>query len=191
MSIVNLIHALFKVSPYASCQPNFLSLLLPLYRGSLSVSDKQILSLFQLFESNRHLSTASLLKCWSPSGVVGAQRAFDTLIALDHGKIFATCIAFPLRRALRGHDNDKSDGHGLYDPAFILPLSLAVLDEKLTGLEWVEFLRSNAIGLSVCSLASRDAPMRALGRKVLGRTMEHILERLHMVARVYSDHDTR
>lgn len=48
------------------------------------------------------------------------------------------------------------------------------LEDKLSGLDWVEILRSNVLGLAVCSLASRDTAMRALGRAVLAKTMELI-----------------
>ena len=171
--MVELIHALFRASPYASCQPTFLSSLLPLYHGTLAVADKQILSLFQLFEAQRKLSTVSLFKAWSANGVVGDQRALDVLLSLDAGRVFATCIAFPLRRTLRsdGEEKVEDEQQGLYDPAFVLPLIVSVLNERLTGLDWVEVLRSNVLGLVVCSLASRDAPMRAIGKRVLAKTV--------------------
>lgn len=136
----------------------------------MSIPDKQILSLFQLFESHRTLSTASLLKSWSASGVIGVQRALDAMMSLAAGKVFATCIAFSMRRALLSDGPTDGAGEGFYDPAFILPLFVAVLDEHLTGLDWVQVLRSNLLGLAICSLASRDAAMRALGRRVLAKT---------------------
>ena len=62
-------------------------------------------------------------------------------------------------------------GEGLYDPAFVLPLFAAVLQEGLSGLDWVEMLRTNVSGLAVMSLSSRDAGMRRLGGHILARTM--------------------
>ena len=103
------------------------------------------------------------------------QRAFDALISLEGGKVFATCTTFPLRRGLRSDVVDT--GHeveSLYDPAFVLPLFAAALSSTLTGLDWVELLRSNVLGLAVCSLASRDVDMRNLGGYVLSKAMKLI-----------------
>jgi nucleolar pre-ribosomal-associated protein 1 len=92
----------------------------------------------------------------------------------------ATCCAFPLRRELVGASEDESkqtadpveEGEGLYDPAFVLPmLGAALVEGEMSGLDWVEVLRGNALGLAVCALASRDAGMRTLAGWVLARAL--------------------
>ena len=180
--VINLIHAVFRASPYASCQPAFLSSLLPLYKGTLSTPDRQILSLFQLFEAHRKLSIASLFTAWSASGVIESQKPLDALLSLDANKVFETCVAFPLRRSLRSDGKEKSESEfeftqGIYDPAFVLPLFNVVLEEHLSGLDWVDLLRLNVLGIAVCSLSSRDGEMRAVGRNVLTKAMELITVR--------------
>jgi nucleolar pre-ribosomal-associated protein 1 len=116
---------------------------------------------------------------------VTGQRGFDGLISLDTGKVFRTCVKFPLRRVLDGsvqvgmYERDRDgemDGEGVYDPAFVIPLFYQVLisEEKITGLEWVEILRSNVLGMSICGLSSRDEGMRGIAGACLAKTMELI-----------------
>lgn len=178
---VKLISALFQANPYISCQPNFVEQLLPLYKGTLSPSDQSILGLFQVFEGYRRLSVGSVLNKWSSSGMGSGGRAFDSLIGLDSNKILATSLAFPLRRTLREQKTtsssqtskvqvEETEETELYDPSFVLPLFNSVLQEENTGLDWVEILRSNILGLVVASLSSRNEEMRALGGFLLSKT---------------------
>jgi nucleolar pre-ribosomal-associated protein 1 len=45
---------------------------------------------------------------------------------------------------------------------------------QLSGLDWVEIIRSDTLGVAVCALASRDAEMRRLAGHVLSRVMAQI-----------------
>lgn len=186
---IDLLSAVFHASTYASCKPNFIEPLLPLYRATLSSADQTILGMFQTFEQNRKISSASLLRSWAPNGIVGGQRASDCLSGLDGGKVFATCTNFPLRRGLTALVVDDSvqaqaeEGANLYDPAFVLPLFALTLSESLNGLDWVEILRSNVLGLAVCAMSSRDEGMRAIGSYCLARSfalvsVSHFLMRI-------------
>ena len=173
-AVVGLIHALFFASPYVSCQPTYVEPLLPLYRGTLSSSDRQILSIFQLFEQHRRISASSILVSWSPSGIPREQRAYNALVSVDSQKVFATCAAFPLRRRMRGSLQDLEGNPDLYDPVFLLGLLGATLVEDLSGLEWVEIMRTNVLGLLVCSLSARDGELRTLALRLLGALFEKI-----------------
>ncbi|EIW68969.1 hypothetical protein TREMEDRAFT_73980 [Tremella mesenterica DSM 1558] len=168
---VRLIHALFHASPYASCQPTFIERLLHVYKGTLSHSDVLLLSIFQLFEHHSKISCLSILRCWSPSGIPRPQRAAETVASLDAQKVFVTCVRYPLRRAVRG---DFSDSEEVYDPVFIFGLYGATLEESLSGLDWVEILRSNVMGLTICALSSRDGEMRALAAGLLSKTLTYL-----------------
>ena len=88
--------------------------------------------------------------------------------------MFATALAFPLRRGLRGLCviEENEGGLGLYDPVFVLALLAAVLRAELTGLDWVEVLRTNCLGVAIMSLSSRDPEMRCLGGYLLAKTMK-------------------
>ncbi|WWD09124.1 hypothetical protein V865_007246 [Kwoniella europaea PYCC6329] len=172
LNYIRLLHSLFAASTYVSCQPNFIEPLVPLYRGTLSESDRLILNMFQLFEGYRKLSVSSILRFRSASGIIGSgNRSFDALTSLDPQKVFATCQAYPLRRPLRGYgkaSRQPEDGEGTYDPVFVMNLLTSTMSEgTVTGLDWVEILRSNVLGLTICGLSSRDKEIRA----VAGYTM--------------------
>ncbi|KAL7418746.1 hypothetical protein Q5752_006429 [Cryptotrichosporon argae] len=168
---VRFLAALFHSSTYTSCQPNFLEPILSLYTGTLSPSDKLILSLLQTFERVRKISAASVLRTWSATGGTSS-CALDALNSLDAGKVWATCLNYPLRRSFdKGEDNAE-----LYDPVFCLSLLAAALHEDITGLDWVEIMRGNILGLAVCALASRDAVVRAFAGSLLAKTLARIQE---------------
>lgn len=195
LAFVRITHALFLASTYVSCQPSFVEPLVPLYRGTLGRADRLLLELFITFEGQRKLSLSSVLQHWSPSGGVSA-RALDALTALDPQKVFASCAAFPLRRTNPPPSGTQEVDDGLpidtqpedvYDPVFVLALFSTVLQEELGGLDWVEILRSNVLGLAVCALASRDAGMRRVAGYVLGRSVQLITVSLSLHAKLTPD----
>lgn len=175
LSQKRLLYALFNASLYVSAQPNFVEPLVPLYGGTQGPGDRLLLSLFAAFEQQRRLSVTSVLKHWHGAGGIST-RALDAVLSLDSGRVFGTAARFPLRRrviepvdrfaattALKDVSAESED----YDPVFVLSLLLAALQEPLSGLDWVEILRSNVLGLAVCALASRDSDMRQLAGYVL------------------------
>ena len=172
---MQLLSALFTANPYISCQPAFVEQILPLYRGTLARSDQHLLGMFHTFESYRHISVSSVLSAWS-AGAGRSSRAFEAITSLEPGKMFATAVTFPLKRSLRGvHEMTENEaGQGLYDPAFVLSLFGSMLREKLTGLDWVEVLRSNVIGVAIAALSSRDAEMRSMAGWLLSQTMSYL-----------------
>ncbi|ORX35335.1 ribosome 60S biogenesis N-terminal-domain-containing protein [Kockovaella imperatae] len=173
-SVIALISAFFKASMYAACQPNFVEPLIAIYHGTLSVTDRQLASVFHTFEKFRHLSVASLISSWSATAG-SSLRALDALTSLDPAKTFKTCIDFPIRHKLQTDQLDKaSDNSSVYDPGFLLSLLALALQEPLTGLEWVELLRCNVLGVAVCSLSSRDKAMRILGGSALAKVMNSV-----------------
>ena len=171
---VDLLSALFLANTYTSCQPQFIEPLLPLYQGSLSSSDRKLLYLFQSYERYRHQSVSSLLQSWSASGT-GSARTLEALTSLDSAKVHHSCVKFPLRRTLQTSDEAVGDHDTLYDPLFILCLLGGVLQEDLSGLDWVDLLRTNALGVAVCALASRDAGMRDLASFILTIAQERLV----------------
>ncbi|BEJ10826.1 hypothetical protein CspHIS471_0102480 [Cutaneotrichosporon sp. HIS471] len=180
LAFVRITHALFLASTYVSCQPTFVEPLVPLYRGTLGRADRLLLELFLAFEAQRKLSLSSVLQHWSPSGGVSA-RALDALTSLDPQKVFNSSAAFPLRRTNPPPQGAQVVDNGLppdakpddvYDPVFVLALLSTVLQEELGGLDWVEILRSNVLGMAVCALASRDAGMRRIAGYVLARSVQ-------------------
>jgi nucleolar pre-ribosomal-associated protein 1 len=180
--------ALFTANPYISCQPATVEQFLPLYRGTLASSDQRLLSLFQLFESYRHISTSSVLASWS-GGPGQSARPFDALTSLEPGKMLATALNFPLRKTLRGvHEVTGNDaGEGLYDPAFVMALFASALATEMTGLDWVEILRTNVLGVAMAALSSRDHEMRSMAGYVLSATTSYLDVRLAILGMIHAD----
>lgn len=175
LPFVQLYSALFTASTYVSCQPNFVEPLVPLYRGTMSEADLVILDMFQLFESVRRVSIASVLRSWSSSGLTGTDKAFDAFTSLDPGKVNNTCASFPLRRSLGAGVPASDHNDRIYDPVFVLALFGATLMEKdLTGLEWVEVMRSGGLGIVVSALSSRDQRLREYANWLLSKTFSLI-----------------
>lgn len=171
-AFIQLVHALFLANTYVSAQPNFVEPLLPLYRGTLGTADVLLLHIFSAFEGQRKLSTTSILRHWHAGGGV-SQRALDALLSLDPAKVFATCSAFPLRRKFDA-TSEADSNEDIYDPVFVLSLLSATLSEDLGGLDWVEILRTNVLGLAICALGSRDAAMRTVASHTLSTAVQLI-----------------
>ncbi|WVQ93728.1 hypothetical protein IAU59_000805 [Kwoniella sp. CBS 9459] len=182
LHFIGLLHSLFSASTYVSCQPNFIEPLLILYRGSMIEADRLILNMFQTFEVYRKISVASILRFWSSNGIVGSgNRSFDALTSLDPAKVFNTCQAYPLRRPLRGHGKQEQTpetGDNHYDPVFVMSLLASTMCEgTITGLDWVEILRSNVLSLTICGLSSRDADIRGVASYILAKAFSLILKK--------------
>ncbi|OXG21306.1 nucleolar pre-ribosomal-associated protein 1 [Cryptococcus neoformans Tu259-1] len=178
LHFIRLLHRLFASSTYVSCQPPFIEPLILLYRGTTSEVDRRVLHMLQLFEGYRRISIASIMRYWNANGVLGiGGKSLDALASLDPQKVFATCQAYPLRRQLRGWGKiatDPEEGEGLYDPVFVMGLFVASMHEGMRGLDWVEVLRSNVLGLTVCGLSSRDKEVRSVASYALAKTMSLI-----------------
>lgn len=161
-----------------SCQPPFIEPLILLYRGTTSEVDRRVLHMLQLFEGYRKISIASVMRYWNASGVLGiGGKSLDALTSLDPQKTFATCQSYPLHRKLRGWGKiatDPEEGEELYDPVFVMGLFIASMHEGMRGLDWVEVLRSNVLGLTVCGLSSRDREVRNVASYALAKTMSLI-----------------
>lgn len=171
IALIRLVGALFHASPYISCQPAFIEPLLDVYRGSNHPSDKEIFEIFKLFEKQTRTSSASVLCRWRGSGVSSrssATNALDAIRSLDSQKVFATCILFESRRT----DVDLEE---MLDPEFLLCLFGAFLyTEVVSGLDWVEILRSKILSVAIVGLSSKKEEMRSLSSALLATALKRI-----------------
>nr|ODN91496.1 hypothetical protein L204_05480 [Cryptococcus depauperatus CBS 7855] len=178
LSFIHLLHAIFCSSTYVSCQPSFIEPLISLYRGTMSEADRRVLHMLQQFEGYRRVSIGSLMHFWNGAGVVGiGNRVLDALTSLDSQKVFATCQNFPLRRQLRGWGESwcaSEQDESIYDPVFVMGLLAQSMHEGMRGLDWVEALRSNVLGLTVSALSSRDRDVRSVAGYILAKVMKYI-----------------
>jgi nucleolar pre-ribosomal-associated protein 1 len=171
-SIAKLALALFNASPYSACQPSFAEPLIKLYKGTRDLADHDLLSVFGLYERYRKVSLSkAIVAMWTPQLNMGADEndtSLDAVKQLDPRIVFASCIAFEKT----SNDDDASK---CYDTGFILSLTAACLrDGTLTGLQWVEILRSNVLAVVACALASRSAHHRNMASCILGAAIEMV-----------------
>jgi nucleolar pre-ribosomal-associated protein 1 len=161
------IYALFFTHPVNTCQPSHVEPLLGLYRGTMSEVDRTLLSIFQLFETQRAASVASLFSRWTASpGHNTAGTALDALRSLDSVTMFRTCLSFPRARTMSGHSRTSRDDieRHIYDPVFATLLFSQTIRRHPpeTALVWVEVFRTNVVSLMICALSAKYAEVREL-----------------------------
>ncbi|KAJ3554485.1 hypothetical protein NM688_g3084 [Phlebia brevispora] len=160
--IVALLHYLFNMHPSNSCQPSHVEPLLQLYGGTLSPSDRQILSIFSLFERIRKTSVAALLAQWSPSVGASSDGALSILHNLDPTSIWRTCLYFP--QWSPSADGSLSEDKDIYDPFFVMLICSRMLSEDLptSASGWVQLFRTNVVSLLIRALSSHRGSIRQL-----------------------------
>ncbi|KZT00261.1 uncharacterized protein LAESUDRAFT_688308 [Laetiporus sulphureus 93-53] len=162
-AIVDLLHALFHLHPTNTCQLTHIEPLLRLYAGTLSSSDMKLLSVFQLFETTRHVSVASLFGRWSVVPEVGSDGPLEALQTLDPSRMFKTCLAFPEWRTLRCKATmGQSEDVLLYDPVFATLLFAQMLSwgPPTSAPSWIQLLKTNIVSVLIRCLAAKDDALR-------------------------------
>jgi nucleolar pre-ribosomal-associated protein 1 len=179
-----------------ACQPNFVEPLLGLYGGTTSEADLAIFAVLRLFETYRKLSVASMFISWTPKMITidpAVRRSVDVLTSLDPSRVFGTCLAFDARRSSSNDSKASTSDGSLYDVVFVLSLTAMVMKQgNLSGLDWVEILRSNVLGLAVCSLSSRRVEVRDTAAYILAKAMQYMqvsTRRLCRRSAVFADYD--
>ena len=165
-ALIELLHVLFNLHPNNTCQITHVEPLIGIYRGTLSISDLRILSIFQLFESQRKLSVAPLLSLWSASSDSTSTSALEALQSLDPGTVFKTCLNFPQWRRVQyqASANSHVQDSRLYDPVFLLLLFGHMIGEQTpsSNFAWVDLLRTNVASLFLRALSAKDEQIREL-----------------------------
>ncbi|KAF5379860.1 hypothetical protein D9757_007247 [Collybiopsis confluens] len=193
-ALANVLYTLFHLHPVNTCQPSHVQPLIALYGGSASVADRKILAIFHLFEEQRRMSIASLFSQWSPlPGGFQSSSALEALRNVDSLLVLRTALNFPQWRALEGSDasghwEERPEGSEIYDPVFLLLLFAHVLAEEApqTVPGWVEFFRTNIVGLVIRALSAKDASLREIAVAqiaVLWKCLENtdMIEKQHVL----------
>lgn len=160
---MNLLFVLFNLHPWNTCQPTHVDPLVRIYRGTLSISDRKLLSIFQLFEAQRKASVGSLLVRWSSSADIPSNNILDAVQNLDAIRVLRTCLTFPKWR--RFEDQLQEGEHldiQIYDPVFLILIFTQMLADSPpdSAFAWVEVFRTNIVGLLIRSLSSKDGRIR-------------------------------
>lgn len=166
-AIVRLLWELFHVHPQNSCQPSHIEPLRAIYGGTLSASDRTLISIFHLFEVHKKLSCASLLSTWSSSADTGSNDALGAVLNLDAAKVFHTCLSFPrgLKFDLEHEHHDQSElREELYDPLFLNLIFARVVtgNPPSSALAWVQLFRTNIVCVIIRTISSKDDAFREL-----------------------------
>lgn len=173
------LHVLFNLHPANTCQITHVEPLVRLYGGTLSNSDRMLLSIFQLFEEQRKTSIASLFSRWSSSPDVTSKTVLEAVQSLDANLVLRTCLQFPKRRRLEGRVDDYTNlqQSQLYDPVFLILLLAQTLADDVpeTAPAWVELFRTNIVGLLIRGLSSSDDLLREVSISQLA-TLWKLLE---------------
>lgn len=163
-AIVNILHVLFNLHPTNTCQTTHVEPLVRIYRGTLSISDRKLLSIFQLFEVQRKSSVASLLSRWSSSPDVTSTTVLDAVHSLDAILVLRTCLNFPKWRRLEEQSTGSKSSHDiqLYDPIFLILIFAQMLSDTppTSAFAWVELFRTNIVSLLIRSISSKDHRIR-------------------------------
>ncbi|KAK7440039.1 hypothetical protein VKT23_017290 [Stygiomarasmius scandens] len=163
-AIVDVLHILFNLHPANTCQPSHVEPLVPLYRGTVSLSDRKLLSIFLLFEVRRKTSIASLLSQWSATPGTASSGAMEAFQSVDSIVVLRTCLHFPQWRTYEDDCSTQAQEENIYDPVFLILLFAHVLveDPPTTAFAWVELFRTNIVGLLIRGLSAKDEQIREL-----------------------------
>ncbi|KAJ7590818.1 ribosome 60S biogenesis N-terminal-domain-containing protein [Mycena floridula] len=175
---VKALYRFFFLHPMNTCQITHVEPLISLYHGTVSISDRMLLSIFRLFERQRKTSIGALFDQWSPAADVPRHSALEAIQHLDPSTVFRTFLHFPQWRTLE----DQTSGWRqplepqMYDPVFLILLFGHALSETVpeTAVGWVELFRTNIVSLFVRGLSSKDDGVRQLALSQLTVLWAHL-----------------
>ncbi|CAD6972911.1 unnamed protein product [Tilletia controversa] len=151
------------------------------YRGRLDEDDMLILKLLQECEvksGQSILATFWSIICQGDSAAFtsAANPGLDMLSSFSATNVLKTCTSFPRWRRLQSYRRPDEAQQRTeqpvipLDPLFILFLTnAAVADPSFKGLDILTLLRTNAVGVAVCSLSSRCPQLRWYAAHILAK----------------------
>ncbi|KAF9046067.1 hypothetical protein BDZ89DRAFT_1155358 [Hymenopellis radicata] len=164
--LVQLLHILFHLHPSNTCQITHILPLLPIYYGTISISDRRLLSIFRLFESQRKTSIAVLFEKWDASPDGTSNNSLEAIRSLDSNMLHRTCLQFPKWRVVEDQSAEYEDAPStLYDPIFVILLFVQMLADSppTSAFAWIELFRTNIVGVLIRALSAKDDHVRELG----------------------------
>ncbi|KAJ6559224.1 ribosome 60S biogenesis N-terminal-domain-containing protein [Mycena vulgaris] len=177
-AVVHALHILFNLHPANTCQVTHVQPLVRIYGGTSSTSDRQLISVFQLFETQRKISVASLLGQWSSTPEVPSSNALEAVQSLDAILVLRTCLHFPKWRCLADQSGFTANSRDaqLYDPVFLILIFAQAMAEKIpeTAFGWIELFRTNVVSLLIRALSAKDQNLREVARSQLAALWAHL-----------------
>lgn len=163
--LVQLLHILFHLHPSNTCQITHILPLLPIYYGTISISDRRLLSIFRLFESQRKTSIAVLFEKWESSPDGTSNNSLEAIRSLDSNTLHRTCLQFPKWRVVEDQSAEYEDAtSNIYDPIFMILLFVQMLADSppTSAFAWIELFRTNIVGVLIRALSAKDDHVREL-----------------------------
>lgn len=137
-----------------------------------------LLSVFQLFETQRKVSVASLLGQWSTTPEVPSSNILEAVQSLDATLVLRTCLHFPKWRSLADQADFAENPRDaqLYDPVFLILIFAQAMAEKIpeSAFSWIELFRTNIVSLLIRTLSAKDPYLRELARSQLAALWAHL-----------------
>lgn len=212
--VVKMVFEAVRADDSFASKPSLTSPLIKLYQGSLSQTDRMIMDILRRFESTTKTSALSLLQYWNLSSTEPTSEVdLGILSRMDPHRLYETSVKFPRRR---GYEDSRASGYAnevdedslqeaVYDPLFVLAVVGGLLadvggNQSLSGLQWLELVRTNALGVVACCLSSTWASTRAGASALLAKVYagvasanfqekEHLLLMLDAARNSYSADD--
>ncbi|KAF7346277.1 hypothetical protein MSAN_01854900 [Mycena sanguinolenta] len=176
--MIQALHILFNLHPANTCQITHIQPLVRIYHGTASTSDRKLLSIFQLFETQRKVSVASLLSQWSGTPEVPSSNILDAVQSLDAILVLRTCLHFPKWRSLADQTDYTENVRDaqLFDPVFLILIFAQAMAEKTpeSAFGWIELFRTNIVSLLIRALSAKDQQLRELARSQLAALWAHL-----------------
>lgn len=176
--VIDALHILFNLHPANTCQITHVQPLVRIYRGTSSTSDRKLLSIFQLFETQRKVSVASLLGQWSATPEVPSSNILEAVQSLDAILVLRTCLHFPKWRCLADQTSflENLRDAQLYDPVFLILIFAQAMAEKIpdSAFGWIELFRTNVVSLLIRALSVKDEHLREVARAQLAALWAHL-----------------
>ncbi|XP_014675409.1 PREDICTED: uncharacterized protein LOC106815463, partial [Priapulus caudatus] len=180
-ALVSLMMMLVTFDP-ACCESSHVAVLLGGYAATLSHTDRQLLHLVALYETNGVSLQEHRPFFWGPPAIehynarkdvapsLWKEAKMDAVLELlSEERMMNLATNFPLSRRLSEdvcHATLHGQSEDAYDPCFLLPLFSHLLSPgKLVNC--TKFVEVNALGVTLAALGSKDAAMRGAAYHVL------------------------
>ncbi|KAG2065911.1 hypothetical protein BDR04DRAFT_127854 [Suillus decipiens] len=105
-SIIRFITVLFRLHPTNICQPSRVIPPMRIYGGTISSSDRNLLSIFCLYETDKSTPISSIFAKWSLSTDISFSSQLDAVQNMDPIRMLRTCHVFSIWRCM----SDEQEG---------------------------------------------------------------------------------
>ena len=174
--IVKLILVLVKMCPESYFSDELAQKLALKYYGTCDESDRVILSIFSIFESNNH-PICAYLHLWSNQSDGASGPLSETFSVIETNLLSNSVASFPVNLDMDLESSlsypDTVSSH--YDARFMLNLTATALNNS--SVDIYRLIEKNAIGLAFKAMSSDILETRKIGHYIIARVYELLQEK--------------